>query len=134
MAFTFVKNHPLAVILIPLLLIAAFMSYDRFMVRGDYIAAYEGDCDPATESCFVGCEDDACNEQYYYSYIEKHATELREMCGPDITDCDEAYSCQEGDVSCEISYCDSTTDDCYGPTGIASDEDEQKEVLNEEEL
>lgn len=123
----FIQKHPLALALIPLLLISLFLSYNRFVVENDYVVAYEGDCDPATESCFVGCEDDACAEQYYYTTIEKHAAELREVCGTDITDCEEAYSCQETDAYCEVTYCDASTDDCYGPTGITESEEEEDE-------
>lgn len=91
------------------------VSYYRFMVIYDYTVSYdEGDCDPYTESCFVYCEDEECSEPFYYTSIYRDASTLVALCGDDITDCDEAYYCQEDEVSCEIVYCDSSTglDEC----------------------
>jgi hypothetical protein len=81
------------------------------MVLNDYVVAYEGDCDPYTESCFVGCEDDECTEEYYYTLIEKYAPNVKAQCGTDITECDAAYECLPEDGGrCQITYCDPDVD------------------------
>jgi len=89
----------------------ASASYYRFVVLHDYTVGYEGDCDPAVEYCYIGCEDDECTEEYFYSYITRPADELRALCGPDITDCDEAYECKDGDSKCSIEFCDPSYDE-----------------------
>jgi len=79
------------------------------MVIHDHLISYEGNCDPYTESCFMYCEDDACEDPFYYSIIERNADYIYEMCGPDVTQCEEAYTC-DGDDSCSITYCDPEVD------------------------
>ncbi len=104
-------KHFFSCTLIVVLLFVVIVSYVRFMVLNDYVVAYEGDCDPYTESCFVGCEDEECTEEYYYSRIQKYAPHVEAQCGVDITDCDAAYECLPEDGSrCSISYCDPSID------------------------
>lgn len=100
------RSHLLAYVCIPLLMLAGILSYYRFVVSYDYVVEYEGECDPAEASCYVGCEDEECTEVYYYSVVTKHAADLYATCGPDITDCAEASVCLPGDRVCEIAYCD----------------------------
>lgn len=100
------SKHVLAAIVVPLIALSAVASYYRFVVTSDYIVEYEGECDPALESCFEGCEDDACEETYPYKVMHKYAADLRETCGPDITDCTEASMCLPGDQECTVTYCD----------------------------
>lgn len=91
-----------------ILFVALFIgaSYVRFMVNHDYTVAYEGECDPYTQICFVGCEDDECTTEYYYSQMQKYAPNLYEQCGPDITDCEDAYAClPEDGEHCSITFC-----------------------------
>lgn len=71
---------------------------------------YEGICDPVTEKCFIGCEDDECTIEYYYSEIVKYAPDLQRECGNDITDCEAANICLPNDRECLVTYCDSETD------------------------
>lgn len=86
-------------------------SYYRFMVIHDYMVSYEGDCDPYTQNCFVGCEDDECLEEYYYSQVQKSASDVYRQCGEDITDCDEAYICLVDDnEKCSVTFCDVETE------------------------
>lgn len=99
------SKHILVAILVPLIAISAAASYYRFIVAGNYIVEYEGTCDPATESCFEGCEDDACEITYPYKFMQKYAADLRNTCGPDITDCEEASICLTSDRDCVITYC-----------------------------
>lgn len=82
------------------------VSYFRFMVWHDYLVSYEGNCDPATESCFIGCEDDECNTEYYYTQMQKYAPDLYAECGADITDCEKASICLSEDRGCLKTYCD----------------------------
>jgi len=105
------RQHFFSFTLVALLAFVMLVSYVRFMVLHDYVVAYEGDCDPYTESCFVGCEDDECTEEYYYFLIQKYAPNVQAQCGPDITDCDAAYEClPEDGEQCEITYCDPIVD------------------------
>jgi len=102
---TFQKNM-LAFIFVPLGVFLVLSSFYRFVVSRDYMVSYEASCDPQQHSCFVGCEDDACSEEYFYAKAEKHAVNLYAQCGPDITDCDEANRClDENDSRCSILYC-----------------------------
>lgn len=102
----FLRNHFFSITIFVLFVLLLGGSYVRFMVQQDYLVSYEGDCDPHTESCYEGCEDDACTETYYYSVIERQAAELYALCGPDISECDAAYECEPGVAICSISYCD----------------------------
>lgn len=105
------RDNFFAYTLVPLLVCVAAVSYVRFMVLNDYVVAYESDCDPYSESCFIGCEDDECVEEYYYSVIQKYAPNVEAQCGVDITDCDAAYECLPEDRGrCEITHCDPDVD------------------------
>lgn len=105
---TLKKNYFAYLVAIMTILLASASLY-RFYIQQDYLVAYEGDCDPATESCYLYCEDDECTEPFYYSVIERGAATLYDMCGPDVTECDKAYSC-EGDETCAIYFCDPEID------------------------
>lgn len=101
------KKYFLLYTLIPLLVLSAATSYYRFMVIHDYTAEYEGNCNPETNSCFIGCEDDECTNEYYYKIMSKNASDLIEQCGTNITECEFAHIClPKNDESCTISYCD----------------------------
>lgn len=118
------KDHPMLYILVPLGVIAISFSFYRFMVAGTYIVEYEGDCDPATQSCFFACEDEECSSVYYHSWMQKNNADLFTQCGPDITDCEAAFTCLSTDRHCTIEYCDSSTDECVGPTGGSNESEE----------
>lgn len=106
MGMNSLRNHVLAYICVPLLIIAAVLSFYRFVIARDYFVEYEADCDPTMESCFVGCEDEECTEVYYYAIASKHAADLYTDCGPDITDCENASQCLAEDTDCSLTYCD----------------------------
>ena len=80
------------------------------MVSHDYIISYEGVCDPVTETCFVGCEDDDCTKEYHYSKIQKYAPDLYNACGKTIINCKTANTCLPSDRGCSITYCDDEID------------------------
>ncbi len=104
-------NHIPFYIFLVLLLLSLGGSYYRFVIAGDYMVGYEADCDQYTETCFIGCEDDACTEEYYYSLIKKYAPNVYAQCGPDITDCQAAQACLSEDAGlCEITYCNPAVD------------------------
>ncbi len=108
----FIKKHFLKIIIIPLLILMTGTSYYRFIVLEDYFVIYEIDCDPTEASCFIGCENDdesECSEEYFYALIERKATELRQLCGNNVSACEEAHECAEGVAVCEITYCDPTS-------------------------
>ena len=103
-------DHIFPYVLVLFIIIAAYMSYDRFIVRGDYLVSYEGTCDPLKENCFIGCNDDACTDTYYYRVMEKYAPDLEAECGKDITDCETANRCLPSDTLCTIKYCTQGSD------------------------
>ena len=99
------RSSAFFLICLALFVLSAGVSYHRFMIAGDYTVEYEGECDPATETCFIGCEDEECSEVYYYTIVEKHASDVHGQCGPDITECEEASMCLPNDTACSITYC-----------------------------
>ncbi len=103
------KKYILLYTLIPLLIITVAASYYRFIVLHDYVVAYEIECDPVLQSCFVGCEDDECSAKYHYAIMQRHASDLIELCGVNIVGCDEASICQAGESECAILFCDDQT-------------------------
>jgi hypothetical protein len=107
---THLSDRILSYVLVPTIIVLIFISYFRFVVYRDYIVEYERECNPATEDCFIGCEDDACTEEYYYSLMTKYASDLYSECGADITDCEEAQICLPDDRECSITYCDTDVD------------------------
>jgi len=115
-------------------ILSSSASYYRFVVLDDYLVSYEGECDPYTQVCFVGCEDDECTSEYYYSLMEKYAPNVFEQCGKDITDCENAYVClPEDGEKCAITFCDpeSGADACEELTEedyIEEEEEEEGEV------
>lgn len=83
-------------------------SYYRFFVAHDYTVTFEAECDPVSESCFVGCEeevDGVCKSEYTYVIVERNAGPLFAACGSDATDCAEARICPEEDATCHLHFC-----------------------------
>lgn len=123
--------------LIPLTILFVCASYYRFMVVRDYNVAYEGACDEITQDCFIGCEDDECSVEYYYSNVQKYAADLLAQCGNDITDCEDANVClrEDGD-RCSVTYCDPEVDGeaCETISEESGLEDEEESVLETTEL
>lgn len=107
-------------ILTPLCVLAAFASLYRFVLVHNYIVEYEGVCDPATGHCFVGCDNDACTEQHFYTKMRKYVPDIYAECGADVTGCAKASVCLPGDRSCSVSYC--------APQTVRDDEKCQKLV------
>jgi hypothetical protein len=93
------------------LLVVAFSisSYSHFIANNNYLIKYEGACDPITQKCFVGCEDEACTNEYYYTKMQKYEPDLYAECGADISDCENASVCLSNDRDCSITYCDNKT-------------------------
>jgi len=112
------------------IIIVSIISYNRFIINNDYFVGYEGVCDPNIEKCFIGCEDDECTEEYYYSQIVKYAPDLYSECGEDITDCKEANVCLPSDRNCSITYCDIETDGDSCSTYIEKSNVETEDQLN----
>ena len=106
----YVKEHLYSIGILLFVVLLATASFYRFFVLNDYLVNYEDDCDPYTESCFLYCEDEECSDPFYYSVIERHADEIYNLCGTDVTACDAAYECQPEVEHCTISFCDPVTD------------------------
>ena len=85
--------------------VLAVILANRFLIKQDYLVSYEGECDASINNCFVGCEDDECTKEYYYTKVEKYAPDLYRECGSDITDCAEASICLPSDRVCFVRYC-----------------------------
>lgn len=105
--FRWLLDHILSCVLVLLLVFLVCASYYRFMVVHDYLVSYQGTCDPALNSCFVQCNDDACTDKEYYDNVQKYEPDIYAECGKDITDCAAARQClpQDGQ-KCSITYCD----------------------------
>lgn len=125
------RNYFFFYTLVGFVFLAGIFSYNRFMIRQDYMVWYEGSCDPiiSATKCFQGCADDACTEVYYYSKMLKYAPDLYRECGKDITDCESANSCLPGNRQCSVTYCDSKIegDTCAAETDIQKNKDDVDE-------
>ncbi len=105
------SRNILSYTLIPLFILLVGSSYLRFVVYTDYVVGYESECDPETNVCFVGCENDECTDKYYYKKMQKYAPNLHNQCGEDITGCEKANVClQQNDEKCSIVYCNPKID------------------------
>jgi hypothetical protein len=116
------KKYILIYTLLPLVLLMVATSYYRFMVLQDYTVGYEGMCDPYESSCYVYCEDEACSEPFYYSWMERNAGMLYDTCGELVTECDAAYECTNDDPTCYESFCKPQVEECetLGPAEITN--------------
>lgn len=114
MLIQYCRKHFFSYSLVVLLILAVSASYYRFVVTKDYIVSYEGDCNPYSQNCFEFCEDEECAEPFYYSVIERNAAEISQLCGNDVTECEEAFFCPDTVSYCTITYCDPTlnVDEC----------------------
>lgn len=102
-----IKKHFLLYTVVPLLILTIGASYYRFMVSYDYLVRYEGVCDPYVQSCHLYCEDEACTEPFYYTWITRSAATLNELCtGGDVTECAAADACLANETHCSIEFCD----------------------------
>jgi len=106
----FLSNNLFFLILLFAVIVVVFLSYNRFIVRQDYIVGYEGKCDSLSENCFVGCENDECTTEYYYTKMQKYAVDLYAECGKDITECETANVCLPKDKKCSVTYCNPEVD------------------------
>jgi hypothetical protein len=120
-------------ILITLVLVVGVVSYNRILINQDYLIEYEGECDPATEECFTGCEDETCTEEYYYTKMIKYAPDLYQECGSDITNCETANVCLPDDHECSVTYCDTKIDDTVCETFTEEPETQNSNQESSEE-
>lgn len=130
----FLSNNFFSLVLLFAVIIVVFISYNRFIVRQDYIVGYEGDCDPVIENCFVGCEDDECTSEYYYTKMQKYEPDLYAECGTDITDCEKANVCLPNDRDCSKTYCDSKTSEEECTSNTLNEEEKQVGLSTEKSL
>lgn len=110
----FLKQHFLKLTIIPLIILAIAASFYRFMILKDYDISYEIECDPYSENCYVFCEeeDTDCTDPYYYNYVTRHASDIFPLCGNDVTDCEAANYCTEGESLCYVDYCLPDSEEC----------------------
>lgn len=124
------KKHLLLYTLIPLILLLIGASWYRFMYARDYTISYEGFCDPYTSSCFEYCEDDECLEPFHYTWVERNAAIVFEMCGELVLDCEGVDVCNDGEVGCSVSYCEPESGECENLT----EEDMSLEEFSEQNI
>lgn len=103
------QEHFFSITIFLLVILFVIASFYKFIIIHDYVVSYEGDCDPGESSCYVYCETDECDEPFYYTIIERDASHLYNLCGDDVTTCNEAYTCTDDD-SCTIFFCESDVD------------------------
>ena len=130
------REHFFFLALSLLVVMVGVVSYYRFITRNDYIVEYQGVCDPTREKCFIGCEDDACTKESYYSKVQKYAPDLFAECGKDITGCETANKCLPNDRKCSITYCDEIMDGSSVPNEkLSNDMQNNNQIdLKEEKL
>ena len=126
----FLRRNFFSITLIVLFSLALTASFYRFYVQQDYLVKNEIECDPYTQECFVWCEEELCEDPYYYAYAIRQASDVREACGYDINECDEAWYCDPEEIACEVQFCDPTFGDCE-TLNLADEPDER---LTEEAL
>ena len=97
-------------LIIIFIIVVCIVSYYRFVIKQDYVVGYEGECDITVNNCFIGCDDDSCTKEYFYSKVQKYAPDLYNECGKDITDCANANVCLVKDKNCTVTYCDPEID------------------------
>ena len=120
----------LPLILLIALALSAAASFYRFIVLEDYLVRYEVPCDPASQDCFVGCEDTACAEYHFYAEARKQARDLSAACGGDVSECPAAERCVPSDTYCTITYCDTTDPDAQCETVQSGAQTEEPELLD----
>lgn len=105
-----IKSTILYTLFFALLVLTAGASFFRFVIKKDYLVSFETECDPLTQNCFIGCDDD-CNNEYYFSITEGGAYELYKNCGKDVSSCEYAQTCNhDTNANCSTSYCDPEID------------------------
>lgn len=109
------KKHYFVITIVSLTLLAVGASYMKFVVTHDYIIYDEIECDPYAASCYLYCEDEACEEPFYYAELTRRADIYVEYCqNLDYFDCDASYGCIEGELDCQVNFCESSADNvCY---------------------
>ena len=98
------------------ILLSIAASYDRYMVKRDYIIEAQVDCDPMMESCFVQkcdpesqdvttmCTGNPKEDTTYYKNIRKNAMNIS-LCNPQNADC-KPMVCAEGETDCSYTLCE----------------------------
>lgn len=101
------KNMPVTILVGASLFSAAF-SILSFGVFHNYSLIANVDCDPATESCFIG---DGENTPETYKIVEIRATEVP-SCNGWEGEC-KPLSCDPSTVDCMELQCEEESEDCY---------------------
>lgn len=105
------RKYFLVYTLLPLIVLLISASFYRFIILRDYIVVFEGDCNPESSNCFIGCNDEECTDIYHFVKVRTHASEIYAKCGNNIKDCEAANSCDiKSETRCSVSQCDPVTD------------------------
>lgn len=112
------KSRVLFGVLLVAIGVSTWLTYDRYMVKRDYIVLAQGTCDPAEERCFVTtcdpelqvCLTEEGGETVYYKLLYKKAYNF-----PD---------CQLGSEECPPLRCEEGEEDCTEELCVEDDPDE----------
>lgn len=128
------KKYILLYTILPLLFVATISLAYRFFILHDYEVSYEIECEPSTNSCYVGCEDEECLDNYFYSLVNRRSSVLYEICGKDIIDCDGANYCVPGEKECQVNYCPVESGECFIELNLQTDEETIVDTVNETDI
>lgn len=111
-----VKTKSLLGVSIILIVISLLMSYNKFIIRKDFVVYNQIPCDPERESCFIERADEGSNEEdYYYKAFYRKAANIP-LCDPEKDPKCEAYICPKDEEGCAVELCDPETDECSTPS------------------
>lgn len=102
------KSKVLLIVLGLLIIWSVWATYDRVIIKRDYLISLQLPCDTVIESCFVSeFEDEETGQMItdYYKIIEKPAYALP-ACQPADAECLSAVTCAPEEPNCQIIYCD----------------------------
>jgi len=105
-----------------LVIVVAGWGYRAFFIERDFVVYSTTACNPQTEICFVWCEDDVCEEDYYKKIV-KNAKNIP-LCYEAVEEC-EPLACEPEETGCEIISCSSDSveegEECTNPLNFMTE-------------
>jgi hypothetical protein len=117
------KTKILSIIFIAAIMVSAFATYYKVIIKNDFIISGEAECDPKIEKCFArpcGSENECDNSGAKFSYYKIINKNFKDVaCGPNNENCS-VLECEEGDKNCEEILCDENNigegEECNDPS------------------
>ena len=100
------KSKVLLVVFVIMLATSVVATFERYVIKKDYLIYAHVSCDPTINSCFY-YEPEEGEEVEYYQKIYRKAYNIP-LCDPEEEDCD-ALTCPVGEAECEIVSCGEET-------------------------